>query len=82
MTFLVLSIGEWNKVENPSVILMSYEMSENEEEVEMALDHNENNNNNYNKVSNFESNEVEVNFFEERIEDMIEVTPKATLNPI
>ena len=46
------------------------------------MSNNENNSKNYYVVGDFmHNNEVEENFFEEQIEDAMEVPPKTTLNP-
>ena len=44
MTFLNKSHGNWTKVEKATVVPVSYEGSDDEEEVEMVSAHNENNN--------------------------------------
>ena len=60
---------------------MSYERSDDNEEIETVLTHNKNNNDNFNKVNNYESNpEAKAKLFEGRVENEIKVTPKNKLN--
>ena len=64
-TFLVMSFGEWNTVEKPTVVPMSYEGSD-DEKVKVISGNDENNNNNYNVVNDFKSKDEEgENFFED-----------------
>ena len=81
INFLDKSHGEWNIVEKLTVVLMSYDGSD-DKEVAMILGNNEIDSNIYNVVSDHKSNnEAEENFFEQQNEDIIEVTPKTILNP-
>ena len=65
------SFGEWNEVEKPTVVPMSYE-GYNVKEIEMASGYNENNDNNYNVVSNSECKDGrEEKLFEDQIKEEI-----------
>ena len=80
MIFLHTSYNKWNKVEKPVMLPLTFEGSDDDEEVEMVPT-NINNYINCNVVSDSESDdEVKENLFEE-IDDKIEVTLMAKLNP-
>lgn len=82
MTFLNKSHGELSKVEKPVLVPMSYERSNDNEEVKTVLAHNKNNNFHYNVVSHSENaDKVKEILFEGEVEDKIKVTPKTILNP-
>ena len=58
VTFLHKSHGEWNKIENPTVVPMNYERLDNdEEEIKMVFAHNEDNNNYINMGCDLESDD-------------------------
>ena len=57
MTFLDKLFGKWNKVEKPTLVSMSFEGSDDDEEIETVLSHTENNNNNNNILSSLESDD-------------------------
>ena len=80
MTFLQKSYVDYNKVEKPVLVTISYEGSNDEEELEMVLVIN-GNNNNYNIVGDSKSNnEVQKNSFDDNINEDIKVTLKTTIN--
>ena len=71
---------DYNKVEKPVLVTISYEGSNDEEELEMVLVIN-GNNNNYNIVGDSKSNnEVQKNSFDDNINEDIKVTLKTTIN--
>ena len=77
MTFFHKSYGEWSKVEKPVLSPMSYEGSDDNEEVKSISANNENNCNYFNVVSNYESDDdAKENICEEQVDDKITLTPK------
>ena len=63
------------------MVLMSYEGSDDKEELKMLPVINQNNNNYYDIVSDSNGdNELEENFFDEEINDEFEATTKTTIN--
>ena len=84
MTFNQKSYGGDSKVEKPVVVTMSYNGSDDEEELQMVPainNNNKNNNNNYNAVSDSESNnKSKENHFDEDINEEIKADLKTTIN--
>ena len=80
MTFLQKSYGDFNKVEKPVLVTMSYEDNENELEMIPVVMQN---NNDYNVVSDSKSesdDKSEENLFDVNINKEVETRPKTIIN--
>ena len=79
VTFLDKPHGEQDKVEAPAFVPNSYEGSDDDDQ-EM-VPKNSNVNNDFNAASDDLDSEEEVNFFDQEIDQELEVNPTTTVNP-
>ena len=82
MTFVQKSYGEYSKVKKPVLVTMSYERSDDEDELETVPIISKNNNYNVISDSNSDNNIKNDNkiMFDEDINDEVESIPKTTIN--